>query len=185
MLLKKVLSQIIKIPQADKGAFQMIINPLQGLLVTLKTTRANTKKVLQNHNKITPLTFPLEVRLKPAVIGQFLRLTVNKKVQGHRDLPGHLEVQGHHKVQDLHEVQGHLKVQGQPKGQNQVTGQGQGEGILITAGARTQTVVTGTGVTSESKQHLQLNSLPYHQALVLAWQQVAHDSGCSMLTLHL
>ena len=134
MLLKKV-SQIIKILQTDIGAFQMIINPLQDLLVTLKTTQANTKKVLQNH-KITQLTFPLEVRLKPAVIGQFLRLTVNKKVQGHRDLPGHLEVQGHHKVQDLHEVQGHLKVQGQPKGQNQVTGQGQGEGILITAGAR-------------------------------------------------
>ena len=62
MLPKKVLSQIIKMPQTDIGALQMITNPLQDLLVTLKTMQANMKKVLQNHNTLTQLTFPLEVR---------------------------------------------------------------------------------------------------------------------------
>lgn len=106
------------------------------------------------------------------------------KAQIHQELLGHLEVQDHHKVPDLQRVQGHRKVQGQQKGQNHLTGQGQEEAILIKAGARTQTAVTGIDVMWESKRHLQLNSLPYLQALVWAWQQVAHDLGCSMLILH-
>lgn len=114
----------------------MIINPLQDLLVTLKAMQANMKKVLQNHNILTQRTFPLQVRLKPAVKGHILRLIVTKKAQSHRELLDHLEVQGHHKVQDLHEAQGHRKVQGQQKGQNHMTGQGREGTILITAGVR-------------------------------------------------
>lgn len=104
------------------------------------------------------------------MIGHILGLTVAIKAQGHQELLGHLEVRGHQKVQDLQRVQGHRKVQGQQKGQNHLTGQGQEEAILITVGARTRAAITGIGVTWESKQHLQLNSLPYLQALVLAWQ---------------
>lgn len=114
----------------------MIINPLQDLLLTLKAMQANMKKFQQNHNILTQLTFPLQVRLKPAVKGHILRLTVPKKAQSHRELLDHLEVQGHHKVQDLHEVQGHHRVQGQQKGQNHMTGQGREGTILITAGVR-------------------------------------------------
>lgn len=136
MWLKKVLLQIIKIPQTDTGASQMIINQLQDLLVMLKTRLANVKKVLQNHTILTQLTFRLEVRLKHAAIGHILGLTVTKKAQGHQEFPDHQEVQGHHKVRDLHKVQGHRKVQGQQKGQNHVTGQGREGAIQITAGTR-------------------------------------------------